>query len=269
VDAHSEFGTFFSPRVSVLVKPGAGWTLRMSTGAGVFAPTPFTEETEATGLSRVAPLGSLEAERGRSLSADATWKRGSVETTATFFRSNISHAAVLRERAAAADGKTVEIVNSPGDTRTIGSELIARIHRGRMDLIATHMFVWSAEPHPETGVRRETPFNPRHTAGVDWLWGIEGRGRIGVEMFYTGRQQLDDSPYRQVSEPYTMWGIVGDWHLGRARVFANVENLSNFRQTRFERLVRPSRGIDGRWTVDAWGPLEGRIFNAGVRFRFR
>jgi outer membrane receptor for ferrienterochelin and colicins len=268
VDVHDEFGTFFSPRISTLVKPGHGWTLRLSTGAGIFAPTPFTEETEATGLSRLAPLGDLEAERGRSLSADASWKHGPLETTVTFFRSNVSRAAALRDLTAPVGGKTVELVNVAGDMRTIGSELIGRFHRGQMDLIVTHMFIWSVEPDPDSGMRREVPFNPRHTAGLDWLWAVEGRARIGFEMFYTGRQRLDDSPYRELSEPYLLWGLVGDWHLGRARVFANVENLSNFRQTQFDPLVRPSRAVDGRWTVDGWGPLEGRIFNAGVRFRF-
>ena len=29
-----------------------------------------------------------------------------------------------------------------------------------------------------------------------------------------------------------------------------------------------SRAPDGRWTVDAWAPLEGRVVNGGVRVRF-
>ena len=37
------------------------------------------------------------------------------------------------------------------------------------------------------------------------------------------------------------------------------------RQTREHPLVRPTRGVDGRWTVDAWAPLEGRVFNLGAR----
>ena len=39
-----------------------------------------------------------------------------------------------------------------------------------------------------------------------------------------------------------------------------------------DRAVRSSddseRTADGRWTVDAWQPLEGRTVNAGLRFRF-
>ena len=266
LDRHNVYGTFFSPRVSALVKLGAGVTLRPSIGTGFFPPTPFTEETEATGLSRLAPLGRLEAERGRSFSLDLGWKQGPLELTATWFRSVIDDPLILRETQAGM--KPVEIVNAAEPDRTVGSELIARFHHGDMDLIATHMFVWGTAMNPETGARREAPLNPRHTAGVDWLWDIEGRARLGIEMFYTGRQQLDDSPYRDRSEPYTLFGVIGEWRIGRARVFANAENLTGVRQTRHEPLVRPSRAADGRWTVDVWGPLEGRIFNGGVRLGF-
>jgi iron complex outermembrane receptor protein len=48
----------------------------------------------------------------------------------------------------------------------------------------------------------------------------------------------------------------------------NIENVGDVRQTRDHPLVRPARAADGSWTVDAWGPLEGRTVNAGVRIRF-
>jgi iron complex outermembrane receptor protein len=268
IDHHNEFGTFFSPRVSGLLKASTGWTLRLSTGTGFFAPTPFTEETEAVGLTRLAPLGDLEPERGRSLSLDLGWKRGPMEVNATVFRSIIDQPIFLDFFQPALPGPVMRIVNAEEPTRTIGSELIARFHHEDLDLIATHMFVWGTEIDPDTRLRRETPLNPRHTAGIDGLWSIKERVRLGIEFFYTGRQQLDDSPYRRESEPYLLWGAVAEWRVGRARIFANVENLSDVRQTNYDPLVRPFRGPEGLWTVDAWGPLEGRILNGGVRLGF-
>jgi iron complex outermembrane receptor protein len=50
--------------------------------------------------------------------------------------------------------------------------------------------------------------------------------------------------------------------------FFNAENFTDVRQTRWNPLLRPARGADGRWTVDAWAPLEGRVLNGGVRLRF-
>ncbi|WP_410959555.1 hypothetical protein, partial [Salmonella sp. SAL4432] len=79
--------------------PAAAWTIRVSGGRGYFAPTPFTEETEATGLSRVAPLGALVAERADNLSADVTWKRGPFDVTATVFQSRVHDALDVRESA--------------------------------------------------------------------------------------------------------------------------------------------------------------------------
>jgi iron complex outermembrane receptor protein len=32
--------------------------------------------------------------------------------------------------------------------------------------------------------------------------------------------------------------------------------------------VLPQRRADGRWTVDAWAPLDGRTWNGGLRVAF-
>ena len=267
IDVHNRFGTFVSPRISALTKFPGGWTARFSTGTGFVIPTPFTEETESTGLSRLAPLGDLDPERGRSVSADIGWKRQPLELTATLFGSRIDHVLLLRD-AVPGSAKPVEIINAPGPGRTAGTEFIARLHQGSFDLIATHMYVWSTEPDPETGVRREVPLNPRHSAGIDFLWEFEGKARLGIEAFYVGRQSLDESPYLTRSKPYWLYGIIGEWRIGSARIFANSENLADFRQTKQVPIVLPSRAPDGRWTDDEWGPLDGRVFNAGVRWRF-
>jgi iron complex outermembrane receptor protein len=266
LDFHSAFGTFFSPRLSLLARPAPAWSARLSTGGGFYAPTPFVDETDAVGLSRLAPLGDLEAERGRSVSLDVSWKRAPIEVTATVFRSRIDDVLQLREEDDAAH--PLRIVNAPGPGRTSGTELIARLHHAGVDLIATHMFLRASEPDPETGLRREVPLNPRHSASIDLLWEIEGRARVGLEAFYTGRQQLDASPFRTDSVPYWLFGVIGEWRVGRARIFVNAENLRDFRQTRYAPIVRPTRGVDGRWLDDEWGPLDGRVVNAGVRLRF-
>ena len=38
LDAHNQYGTFVSPRLSTLIKPGGPWTVRVSAGRGYFAP---------------------------------------------------------------------------------------------------------------------------------------------------------------------------------------------------------------------------------------
>lgn len=269
LDVHNVYGAFLSPRVSVLARTGGPWSLRLSAGRGYFTPSPFTEETETTGLLRVAPLGDLTAERADSVSGDATWARSGLEVTGTFFYSRIRGALTLEPTASAAGVVReppllpLEIVNASGFTRTRGTEFIARYRADELDVIATHMFVWSTEPPG-----REVALNPRHTASFDVLREV-GAVRIGVELFYTGRQALEDNPYRRRGSPYVLYGGLIDWQLTeRLRAFVNAENLGDVRQTKRDRLVRSGRDWQGRWTVDAWAPLEGRTFNAGVRLRF-
>jgi iron complex outermembrane receptor protein len=76
------------------------------------------------------------------------------------------------------------------------------------------MYLRSTEPH-EDG-RREVALNPRHSATFDVLKQI-GPARIGFEVFYTGRQTLEDNPYRTTGFPHVLFGGLVDWAIGRSR----------------------------------------------------
>src|SRR5262249_10966129 len=89
LDHHSEFGTFFSPRVSALLRRGQ-WSSRLSYGTGFFPATPITEETEAAGLSRLSVARPLKAERGTSTSVDLTRVAGPLSATLTAFYSRVA-----------------------------------------------------------------------------------------------------------------------------------------------------------------------------------
>jgi hypothetical protein len=79
-------------------------------------------------------------------------------------------------------------------------------------------------------------------------------GRRVVEWFYTGQQRLEANPYCQNSVPFMTIGLLVEHPFGKVDVFVNGEDLNNVRQTNFDPLLRPSQGVDGRWTVDAWAP---------------
>lgn len=262
VDRHSEYGTFANPRLGVLLRPGA-WTVRGSVGTGYFAPTPFTEETEAIGLARVRPIEGLEAERARTASLDVGRTLGDLELNATLFGSRTEHAIRLRETAG-----LLELANADGPTRTWGTEMLARYHREPFHVTASHTYLRSREDDPDRPGRREVPLTPRHALGMVGMWEAEDVGRVGLEVYHTGRQALEENPYRTESRPYTILGLLAERRIGGVRAFINLENLLDVRQTRHDPLVLPARSAEGRWTTDAWAPLEGRVVNAGVRIEF-
>ena len=262
IDVHSEYGTQFSPRMSGLWRPGP-WTVRASFGRGFYAPTPFVEEIEDAGLSRLEPLRDLQAETAQNASLDIGYARGPIKTSLTLFSSTIERATRLVPIAA----DRVRLVNLAGETRVRGSELLLRYRRAPFTVTGSYVYIDASEPDEAGSGRRRTPLVPRHSAGVVAVWERHGRGRIGIETYYTGKQALEDNPYRTQSRPYFHVGILGEIALGPVRLFANAENILGVRQTRYDPLLLPQRLPDGRWTVDVWAPTEGFILNAGLRFR--
>jgi len=258
LDSHSDFGTFMSPRVSALLR-GGRWTSRASIGSGFFAPSALTEETEAAGLARLNIETPLEAERGRSASFDVTRAQGPLSVTATLFRYEVHDPAVV-------DRATYTLATLGEPTVNTGLETVVTIRRPPFSVTSTYTYVHSRE-----GVgrdRADTPLTPRHSAGLVGMWEHEQRGRVGIEAYFTGPQRVEDNPYRSESEGYVLFGGLVERRFGRVRLFINAENLGGVRQTRFDPLVRPYQAVDGRWTVDAWAPLDGRVINGGIRLSF-
>jgi iron complex outermembrane receptor protein len=262
LDHHNELGVFANPRLSALLRLPP-WTVRASGGTGYFAPTPHTEEVQSVGLTRLAPLPSgLKAERARGMSLDIGREIGDLELNATLFASYIEDPV----QTVHAQGGGLELINAVGPTRAWGSELLVRYAREPIHLTATYAYTRSTELWE--GTRREVPYTPRHTAGVVAAWEEHDRGRIGVELYFTGLQQLDDDPYRTRSRSHLILGALAERRMGRARFFLNAENILDARHTRWTPLVRPSQSPQGRWTTNVWAPLEGRAFNGGVRLFF-
>jgi outer membrane receptor for ferrienterochelin and colicins len=260
VDFQNRYGTFFSPRFSALLRK-RGWTSRISAGQGFFAPTPLTEDTEAAGLAKLRMPAPLQAERGRSTSADLTKAVGPVSVTGTLFASNIDHPVYVDR------GAQYAIYNLAGPSRNRGAELLATLRKSPFTATASYTYVRSTELEPSG--RAALPLTPRHNLGLVGMWEKEGVTRVGIECYYTGAQRLEYNPYRDRSASYVIVGAMAEHKIAaHLKLFLNLENLSNVRQTRWDPLLLPSRAPDGRWTVDAWAPLDGRVINGGVRLAF-
>jgi outer membrane receptor for ferrienterochelin and colicins len=282
---------YSSPRLSLLLRSPeasrlAGWTLRLSAGGGVAPPSPFIDETAAVGLTMVVPpphaasMPQLSAERASTASIDMggplATRYGDAEVGASFFRSRVRGGIQARPAGVAgAHGQMLELFNStiPMDVR--GVDAFARIRLddvagGDLGIFAGLVALHSTEEDPESGLRHASPLVPRLSASLDVVWEREGEGRLGLELFHTGRQALGDNPYRSTGAPYLLLGLLGEWRVSSwARVFVNGENLTGVRQSRFHPMLLPQPGPGGRRTVDSWTEDTGATINAGLRLETR
>jgi len=268
-DWHSEYGTQVSPRISLLYSPEA-WTFRGAYGQGFFAPSPFIEDIDEAGLSRLAPLENLDEERASTASIDISYVLGSVETSLTLFASVIDNVTELEviNGVDEALGKQVRIVNAAGESEISGAELLLRYRWRDIKFTGSYLYTDATKESDSGFDRVPLALTPQHSAGLVVMWEEHGSHLLGFEAYYTGTQHLENNPYRERSEPYWHLGLLGQITIGQVSLFVNAENLLNVRQTKEDPLVLPEQAPSGRWTTDIWSRNDGFTVNAGLRFQF-
>jgi len=261
VDANDQYGTFASLRLSALFRePGSPWSLRTSVAGGFTAPTPFVDEVEATGLGSALPLAGVHAERAITASLDAKWSGNGWDVNASVFTSEIRDPLT----ALPAAGEKLEIINGPGPRLVPGAEALIGYVAGPLHAIASWSYLKATEEDIQ-GVRADAPLVPRQAAELGAILESQRRGRVGLEIGYTGKQAIAYDPYRHVSPGYFELNALGELHFGDVAVFLNAINLTDVRQTNYDPLLRPTLGPGGNPITDVWAPLAGRTFNLGIR----
>jgi len=187
---------------------------------------------------------------------------GALSATVTLFSSSVLHPVLVTRTT------TYELTNAPRPKSNRGVELIGTWRKEALSVTATYSYLYTRQYDPDFSARVDAPLTPRQNLGMTGVWEKNKIGRFGVECYYTGRQRLEDNPYATESRPYVSVGFLVEHRFGPIRAFLNAENLTESRQTRWDPILRQTRSVDGRWTVDAWSLLDGRVFNGGIKFAF-
>jgi iron complex outermembrane receptor protein len=266
-DAHPDAGVQVTERLAVLTKPAEGWSVRASVGTGFAAASATTEETEATGLRSIRSGGSLRPEKSVSATLDVNGELAGAELLVTLYGSQIAAVVHMAELPGFVGVATLR--NANVDTRIGGVEALAVWRFSGGKFIATYGYANGSRPDAITSLREAMPMLPRHRVGADLMLEKPGVYRMGLEGTWYGEQALDDDPYRTMSKPYLYAMAIAARQFGSLEVVVNFENLLNVRQTDTDPLLRRTRGMAGRWTTDAWAPLEGFMANVALRYRWQ
>lgn len=261
LENHSEFGSFILPKASLLVRVAEGMSARMGAGLGYKAPSVFLEPSEERAFQGVLPLSNqVEAERSQGGSVDVNinrllFDRVGVSINQAFYFTNIDHALVP---AMDTDEGTLRYVSANGMVQTQAWETNAKISLGHVKLFLGYVHL---DATSDTG--QDLVLTPAHKTYTVLVYEKHGKGRIGLEGYWTGPQRLMDGSR---SEGYWITGVMGQLHVGDARLFLNFENILDTMQADYSPVVLGPR-TSPRF-AEIWAPLDGFVVNGGVKYTF-
>jgi outer membrane receptor for ferrienterochelin and colicins len=263
LDHANDYGTFALPRVSALYRFTEKLSSRAGFGLGYKTPTIFTEESEELLFRGILPIGNnLEAERSRGGTLDVNYRDAIGEKftyaiNQMFFYTQITDPLVLLPAA----GGFFRYANSDSSIISKGFETNVRVGYDIAKLFVGYTFTDAKAGYlPDD---RPLPLTPRHKINSSLVFEEHENFKAGIEAHHTGRQTLTD---RSRTRSYTLVGIFGEKSFGKLGLFVNAENITDVKQGNFSPVVLPP--FTNPDFAEVYAPLEGRIFNGGVKIRF-
>jgi iron complex outermembrane receptor protein len=260
-ELHDEYGAFALPRASALYRLTPAVSVRATGGLGYKAPTVFLEPSEARAFQNVLPLGDqVDAETSEGVTVDVN-----VQTVlagrVTLSFNQAAYLTHLDDALVPVSGRQGELayVNAAGPVVTRGLETNARFGLDDWKLFLGYVYLDATE-EVAGGFRQPLALTPAHKTYSVLVWERHGQGRIGLEAYYTSPQDL---PSGERTPGYWVTGVMGQWRIGPARLFLNLENFLDTQQTDYGPVVlgpRPSPTF-----ADIWAPTDGFVANGGVK----
>ncbi|HEX9953045.1 MAG TPA: TonB-dependent receptor [Rubricoccaceae bacterium] len=258
VEGHTAHGAFVLPRLSLLVRPGGGFTARVGGGLGYKAPTPFLEEAETRAYRGVRPVAdATAAERSAGGTVDVNY-RGALGPVGLSLNQAVYLTRLSSPLVPFEAGDVLSFRTADGHIQTAGAETTARLSLGEVGLFLGYVYLDARRT--ERGQTEALPLTARHRTYTVLVWEQEGRGRIGLEAYYTGPQRLTSG---ERTPGYLLAGLMAERRFGPVRAFVNVENVLDARQSRTAPVVTGS--AEAPAFAEIWGPTDGFIANAGLK----
>ncbi len=258
------YGWAILPRLSALFKVNEKLSSRLSGGFGYKAPTIFTEDAERIQYRNIMPVDDdyNKLERSYGLNWDVNYATAlfggevSFAVNQLFFYTYIDSPLQLRS----AGNDLYRMVNINGHIDTKGSETNVKL--GYHDLHLYLGYTYTDARIKENGVTSENVLTPKHRINAILMYEVEDEWRVGLESYFYSKQKLSDG---STGRSYTIFGLMVEKIWEKLSVFANFENFTDRRQTRFDTIYTGT--ISNPEFRDIYAPLDGFVMNAGVKIR--
>jgi len=258
-----DYGFSFLPRISALFKITPKLTSRLGGGLGYKTPTIFTEESERLQYQNVLPINSdfNKLEKSYGVNFDVNYKTNitediSLSINQLFFYTNVDNPLILTSL----PDNIYQFVNVDGYLDTKGTETNLKL--GYKDFKLFLGYTYTDASIDNNGIKSENPLTAKHRLNNVLMYEVEDKWKAGLEAYYYSPQKLNDGT---TGREYWIFGFMVEKLWENFSVFANFENFTDTRQTKFGSIY--TGPISNPVFKDIYAPLDGFVINAGLKIK--
>ena len=259
------YGVAVLPRISAHFKITDKFSSRLGGGFGYKAPTIFMEDSERLQYQCVLPIekNKNKLERSYGVNIDFNYVTSFCEGDITFsvnqlfFYTYLDTPLLLQS----AENGLYRLNNITGNIDTKGGETNVKI--GYKDFHLYLGYTFTDTHTTENSVKYENILTPKHRLNGILMYEVEDKWKIGLEAYYFSPQKLSEG---LKGKQYVVCGFMIEKIWERFSIYANFENFTDRRQTRFDTIYTGS--ISNPVFRDIYAPLDGFVMNGGIKLRF-
>jgi iron complex outermembrane receptor protein len=273
IDYNNVYGAYPLPHAAILENWNSIFSTRVNFGMGYQLPTIFRDESEEARYINVLPIASNlipELSLGGTVGLNVklpSFGGVNIILHQLYFITHILHP-LLADTASIPNCPTGDCVqtsyqNGDGFVQSDGVETgVTLKYRG----IETGIDYTLTDDYQKIdNVLSITPLTSKHILSLEAGYSIKNFF-IGTDCYYYSPVKLSNG-----STGHYIWevGFSAQYSYKFLLIFANLENLLNITQTSFGPIVYPNPTYARPAFAEIYAPLEGRLFNAGVKIRLQ
>ena len=271
LDHHNQYGNFLLPRLALLYKASAAVTARLNGGLGYRVPVPYVNSLDERDYPLVNALRDVRAETSLGLNGDVNFQHSFagfdeplvLTVNQSFFYTRLGSPLVLNGLGFAGPFQANDLTwqNAAAPLNTRGLETYVRLRTEGKELYLGYVFTDARRQYEAVNVRQ--PLAARHKLAGVGIVDFSAHFNGGIEASYTGQQYLSDG---RATPGYPVVAALLRYHTGPWTLLLNGENIFDYRQTRKENVLLAP--FNNPVFSELWAPVEGRVFNVSLTWRW-
>jgi outer membrane receptor for ferrienterochelin and colicin/copper chaperone CopZ len=283
-DNNSLFGFFITPRLNLRYEPFRGTIIRASAGRGERTANVFAENSSVFASGRQVNIIAAGNGKAYGLNPEIAWNKGiSIDQkfrlfnndalfVVDYFRNDFTNQVVVDME----NARTVSFYNLQGKSYSNSMQAELNVEPiKKLELRLAYRFFDVKTTYNNKLLER--PLISKNRAFANLAYSINGF-KFDYTVTYNGRKRLPDTqaniPAYQLADyspDYVLMNTQVSKTFGKKNeidVYIGAENLTNYFQK--DAIVAADKPFSQYFDASmVWGPLSGRMFYAGLRFKIK